>query len=168
MDLQEEILRRDLFQFRLYFNSRDARQARAAAWIHTIDVWSQVELVDSAAPAERPMIKGRPESQAIQAHSADRVRSDAEPPKGIADADRLHLVTKDNEVLTGYPLFERLVRSLRLLWPLALLTWLPGFAGAAHIRYPGSVEIRKEGARPISDRPPTRETAFTGSKKGHG
>ena len=167
MDLQEEILRRDLFQFRLYFNSRDARQARTAARIHTLDVWSQVELVDSAAPPQQPM-KREPASQVIQAHSADRARSDADPLKGIADADRLRLVTKDNEVLTGYPLFERLVRSLRLLWPLALSTWLPGFAGAARIRYPGSVEIRKDGQRPISNWPPTKETAIIGSKKGHG
>jgi hypothetical protein len=39
---------------------------------------------------------------------------------------RLELVTKAGQVLTGYDLFRHLVRSLRLLWPVALVTWLPG------------------------------------------
>src|SRR5262249_10542270 len=52
-------------------------------------------------------------------------------------ATGLQLVTEKGESLSGYPLFERVVRSLRLLWPVALFTWVPGVAAAARSRFPG-------------------------------
>lgn len=39
---------------------------------------------------------------------------------------RMELVTARGQVLRGYDLFRHLARSLRLLWPVAILTWLPG------------------------------------------
>jgi hypothetical protein len=51
----------------------------------------------------------------------------------------LRLNTRDGERLTGYLLFERLVRTLRLLWPIALITWIPGIAPFARARYGGEL-----------------------------
>jgi hypothetical protein len=51
---------------------------------------------------------------------------------------RLQLVTRDGRVLTGYDLFRHLVRSLRLLWPVALVTWLPGASRLGRRWYPGN------------------------------
>ena len=46
------------------------------------------------------------------------------------------LETPAKEVLTGYDLFERVVRTLRLLWPLALLTWIPGVSILGRAAFP--------------------------------
>jgi hypothetical protein len=51
---------------------------------------------------------------------------------------QLQLITQTGEILTGYALFEKLTRSLRLLWPLALVTWIPGLATVARTRFPGA------------------------------
>ncbi len=56
-----------------------------------------------------------------------------------AEGGPLRLVDADGTVRTGYDLFERLTRALPLLWPVAALTWLPGFPAFARWRYPGSV-----------------------------
>ena len=168
-DLQEDSLLRDLYQFRLYFSSRDARQARAAAWIHAVDVWGQVELMDLAGTAERTLIKSGTASEAIQSRPpATRTPTAAALDEGLPDADRLRLVTRDDVVLTGYPLFEQLSRSQRLLWPFRLLTWLPGFASAAAGRYPGTRERRKDMLRTAPSHSPSGEAAITGVKRAHG
>lgn len=57
--------------------------------------------------------------------------------------ERMELVTRTGEVLAGYSLFRHLVRSLRLLWPIALLTWLPGFAALGRRWYPARIRPAK-------------------------
>jgi hypothetical protein len=84
----------------LAFSSRVPRQARAAALVRTADFWGQVATLDVAAA---------------------RPAAGAAPPLQLTDGA---------ETLTGYPLFVRLVRSLRVLWPLAVWTWLPGLRPA--------------------------------------
>jgi hypothetical protein len=104
--------------FRLYFDSSSDRQIRAVSLIHAFDVWSHVELVERRAP----------EGHAI-------------PPMA-----RLELHAPDGQVLTGYPVFARIVRSLPILWPLALLTWIPGIGRVGNAFCP-SKETKKETAR---------------------
>jgi hypothetical protein len=56
-----------------------------------------------------------------------------------AAADRkapMQLIASDGAVCSGYALFERVVRSVRLLWPVALLTWIPGFSGLGQRFFP--------------------------------
>ena len=65
---------------------------------------------------------------------------------------RLQLTTPAGEVLTGYALFERLTRALRLLWPVGLLTWLPGFGNLARGRYPSAKESVRPAAVPERER----------------
>jgi hypothetical protein len=43
-----------------------------------------------------------------------------------SDVHALQLATPTGEVFTGSALFDHLVRSLRLLWPLKLVAWVPG------------------------------------------
>jgi hypothetical protein len=41
-------------------------------------------------------------------------------------SEPMKLTTADGRVLVGHSLFQYVVRHLRLLWPVAILTWLPG------------------------------------------
>lgn len=97
---------------RLAYAGRDRRQVRAAALVHTFDVWDQVRLVDVTAPA-----RGATAS--------------------AAETHALQLTTDSGLTLTGYPVFAYLTRALRLLWPLAIVTWIPGVSSLAKSRYPG-------------------------------
>jgi hypothetical protein len=51
----------------------------------------------------------------------------------------LRLRTAGGDVRTGYDAFRYLVRALRLLWPLALLTFVPGVPALGRHWFPGSV-----------------------------
>jgi hypothetical protein len=116
--------------FRLAFSGRARGQVRAASAIHAFDVWQQVELQEQSTPA--PARKGtKAAGQAIQAHPPAR---SAPVPAELA---HLQLVTDTGTVLTGYRLYERLVRSLRPLWPLALFTWIPGAEHLGSRLFPG-------------------------------
>lgn len=94
---------------RLHFNCRSRRQVRAASLIHAFDPWEQIAL------AEYPL---------------------SQRPVNDHEETQLQLVTHEGEILTGYPLFVRVVRSLRILWPVALFTWIPGVAQAAKTWFP--------------------------------
>jgi hypothetical protein len=107
---------------RLRFSGRDRGQARTASVVHAFDVWNQVELHE-VSPPRPPRAAAGPAggSTAVQAATLTRTK-----PAATAAIERLELTTADGERLTGYPLVQRVVRSLRLLWPMALLTWIPG------------------------------------------
>jgi hypothetical protein len=64
----------------------------------------------------------------------DQVALHGEPQTGP-----MRLVTREGQVLTGYDLFRHLVRSLRLLWPVAIVTWLPGAGRLGPRWFPGTV-----------------------------
>jgi hypothetical protein len=119
-----------LYELRLLFDSRDPRHVRRAALIHALDVWHQVELIDLSAARPGGALGPDSASEAVQL-AADPLSRDA------GNVCRLRLVTRRGQVLSGYALFERLVRRLRLLWPLALLTWLPGAGRLGRSWYPG-------------------------------
>src|SRR5271167_2368326 len=96
--------------FRFYFDSNSDRQIRAASLMHAFDVWSQVELVDRRAP-QGPVV----------------------PPPA-----RLEVHTPDGKIFTGFSLFVCIVRSLWLLWPVAMLTWIPGIGRVGNAFYPST------------------------------
>jgi hypothetical protein len=60
---------------------------------------------------------------------------------------RLQLVGADGSVVTGYAVGERLVRKIRLLWPMALLTWLPGVAAFGRALWPERDVAAKQAVR---------------------
>jgi hypothetical protein len=106
------------YPFRLYFDGSSDRQIQAASLIYAFDVRSEVELVDRRTPEGTAV----PQPARLEPHAPD------------------------GQVVTGYPLFVRSVRSLRLLWPLALLTWIPGIGRVGNALYQ-SMEGKKETAR---------------------
>src|SRR6266852_5410975 len=110
-----------VYEFRLVFDSRDPRQIWQASLIHALDVWSQVALVDRAA-ASPPIPIEASASASESVHAIPSVPKEPTPETQVG----LHLIAANGQVFTGYLLFTRLARSLRLLWPLALLTWIPG------------------------------------------
>lgn len=93
-------------RFQFLFALRDRGQVRAASLVHAVDIGDQVRLMPTGL-------------------SGDEVQTPG-----------LYLIEADGTILTGYSLFERLVRSLRLLWPVALWTWLPGMAFLARRWFP--------------------------------
>ena len=107
----------------LAFNGRARAQVRAVSVVRAFDFWDQVEPVESAA--------------------ARRLRGDAEAPAPSAslparsDGDHLRLTTEKGEVVTGFALFDRLVSSVRGLWPLVPVAWLLRVTGLGPSRYPG-------------------------------
>jgi hypothetical protein len=111
-------------ELRLCFNSRNRRHLRSAALVHAVDIWEQIELIDLS--TER--------SELLTAHQAIQP-SRPNPARFCAANDsNLQLVTEAGELLTGYALFRKLTRSLMLLWPLALVTWIPGLGGVPGVR----------------------------------
>jgi hypothetical protein len=64
---------------------------------------------------------------------------------------RLELRNEQGEVLTGYPLAERLVRTLRLLQPLAVVTWIPGVSLLGRKLFPGTFGTGGGTGRPHTD-----------------
>ena len=127
----------DLYELRLLFDGYHPAQVRWAALVHALDVWHQVELTDVSAGLPGPT------------SGAETAQAAGPPASGAAPAPRLRLVTCTGETLTGYVLFEHLVRQVRLLGPLALLTWVPGVARLGRRWYPGE---------PEGSVPATRET----------
>jgi len=71
-------------------------------------------------------------------------------------ARRLQLVTESGAVLTGYFVFQELARSLRLLWPLGVLTWVPGVEVLGLRWYPGESTASPE---PAGQTRPTEASA---------
>jgi hypothetical protein len=111
--------------FRLHFNPRARRQARAASAIHALDVWEQVRLGEGTAhPADEELALGA------------ALRHPEGVNGGSGDVAEMELFTAAGERLTGYALFERLSRSLHLLWPVAWITWLPGARALGNALYP--------------------------------
>jgi hypothetical protein len=102
-------------EMQLCFDGSKRRHLRLAALIHAVDVWDQIELIDLSAKrsdhGQNGLLPGRYR---------------AGPPAG--DMMHLQLISETGEVLTGYALVQELTRTLRLLWPLALITWIPGRA----------------------------------------
>ncbi|GIW80616.1 MAG: hypothetical protein KatS3mg105_2423 [Gemmatales bacterium] len=98
--------------FRLRFSTRERRHVRTASLIHAVDPWKQIRLVPDA-------------------HETDF--------DGTAK-HHLELVDDNGTIYRGYALFERICRSLRLLWPLALLTWCPGVGSLGRKLFPETPE----------------------------
>jgi hypothetical protein len=99
------------------YSSKPPVGLRAASLIHALDAWSQVTPVD-----------------------ATRNHRSEDEPAGVPIPAHLtgpQVVTESGQVLGGYPMLERLVRTLRILWPVALLTWLPGVGRLGRIIAPG-------------------------------
>jgi hypothetical protein len=122
------------YEMQLRYDAGDPRQVRLASLVHALDAWNQIELIE-AKPARPP---------------------------NVPEPARLELVLADGQRLTGYALFRRVVRSLRLLWPLAALTFLPGFEGLARRRYPDSTSAKPSEtppAAPATSPPPQRQDA---------
>ena len=84
--------------YTLLVSVRDGVGERLAALVRAIDPRGQVSIVD---------VSTRP------AGETDHL-------------DAPQLVAADGQVYRGYALVERLTRSLRLLWPIGLLSWIPG------------------------------------------
>ncbi len=115
--------------FRLEVNRRVRGQVRAASALRAVDAFDQLELVD-----ETPVSAGRPSAGAPERPAAAGLR----------------LVSEDRTEFTGYPLFERLMRSLRPLWLPGLVTRIPGVSALGRSRYPGEVRTAalEEGESP--------------------
>jgi hypothetical protein len=112
-----EILFHGSSQLWLLFTSRSKGDLRLASLVHAVDGWGQVALVDVT----------------------NSQRSEEEPAWLLVPA-RLaspQLVAEPEQSLSGYPLLERLVRSLRILWPVAVLTWVPGVGRLGRLLAPG-------------------------------
>jgi hypothetical protein len=101
----------------LLISSRPAVGVRLASLVHAFDAWGQVKIVDVSAP----------------------VRAEEEPAwlQVPAHLSAAQLVPEGGQPMSGYPLLERLVRSLRILLPLALLTRLPGVSKLGRTIAPG-------------------------------
>jgi hypothetical protein len=104
--------------FRLGYAPRDRKQVRSASLVRTFDVWNQVHVLDHAT-----------------------LHSEAEQTNGVGADARLELVTEKGDVLTGYPMFERLTRSIHLLWPVGAVTFIPGFATLGQTWFPGETKL---------------------------
>jgi hypothetical protein len=145
-----QALNRGTRQLRLEYNGRLERQVRAAALVHAFDAFSQVELVDRSAGWRNSVDGETPLSpQKIQAVKTFR------PERESDDTQPLRLFEETEESRSGYSLFERLVRSLRILWPVAAITWIPGVAMLAKRRFPGEINAavpvdRLENGKPLA------------------
>jgi hypothetical protein len=112
---------------RLRVDGATPRQMKAASLVRAFDAVDQVEVEELATGAS--LRTADRESPAIQ-----------EKPVGERPAsDRLQLVMPTGQVRTGYELFEYLVRTLRALWPVAALTWVPGVPQLGRKLYPGAI-----------------------------
>jgi hypothetical protein len=94
--------------------ARVPRQIRAAALAHAFDFWGQLRDIDPSATVRPP---------------------DA---PNVSSAPCLQLVGADGEAHTGYALFGKLARSLRILWPVALLLRIPGVSRLGRALVPGN------------------------------
>lgn len=123
--------------FRLGYDPRDRAQVRSAALIRAVDPYNQVRAIDHATLHQ----------EADEANAEETSEAVSEKPlhlgagKAGTLAEPLRLITPKGESLGGAFAFERLTRSLRLLWPLMPVTWLPGSLGLASLFFPGSADI---------------------------
>jgi uncharacterized membrane protein YphA (DoxX/SURF4 family) len=97
--------------------SRPRVGIKLASLVHALDGWGQVSIAD---------VSGKQ-------------RSEDEPAwlPVTAKLSAPQLVAEGGQVLSGYPLVERLVRSLHVLWPVALVSWLPGVGRLGRAMAPG-------------------------------
>jgi hypothetical protein len=91
--------------------------------VHAVDVWDQVALQEQ--PGTRP-------GQTLQTVGTLR------PEAAGTEAVPLHLTTEDGQTVGGFAAFERLVYSVRLLWPLVPAGWLLGVTGLGKAWFPGN------------------------------
>jgi hypothetical protein len=133
-----------LSRFRLGINDQVRSQVRAASIIRAFDAFGQVEILDHTA-ARRLHAHGQGEEPAAagKALSPAHLRLDS----ASAGGGQMELVTPEGEILSGYRVFERLTRSVRLLWPVALVTWIPGMPSLAR-RWHASETPRQPAASP--------------------
>jgi hypothetical protein len=101
----------------LLVRSRPRLGVKLASLIHALDAWDQVLIVDVS--------------------SKERFEKELPWLPAPAKLTAPRLVTADGQVLTGYPLAERLVRSLRILWPVALVSRIPGAGWVGRALAPG-------------------------------
>jgi Vitamin K-dependent gamma-carboxylase len=111
---------------RLLYQRSARGQVRAASAVHALDTGEQVEVeeYEYATLSEAAVSSSGNDPSATTVSSATPSGGTSEGPR------RLRVVTASSIQLTGYPLYEHLVRSLPLLWPLAALTWVPGVGWA--------------------------------------
>jgi hypothetical protein len=101
----------------LFVRSRGRVGVKLASLVHALDAWDQVAVVD---------VSGKQQSEKERAWLP-----------APAQLSVPQLVVEGGQVLTGYPLAERLARSLRILWPMGLLSWLPGVGALGRTIAPG-------------------------------
>jgi hypothetical protein len=104
-------------QLWLLMSSKPAAGIRFASLVHAFDAWGQVKIIDVAS---KQQAEEEPEWLTPPAH-----------------LNSPQLLTEGGREATGYPMVERLVRSLPILWPAALLTWLPGVGKLGRAIAPG-------------------------------
>jgi hypothetical protein len=129
-----EVIRRVLFatlgrgrpQLRLCFDGRVKRQLRAVSLVRAFDAVEQVAAEDAT---DDPVLRAQAKGSA-----AIRETPDKDAPEAV---EPLRVIGPSGEVRTGYDLFEYVVRSLRPLWPVAALTWIPGVPQLGKKWYPG-------------------------------
>ena len=92
--------------YTLLVGVREGVGERLAALVRAVDLGGQVSVID---------VSSRPVGEADY------------PPH----LDAPQLTAPTGQVWRGYALVVRLARSLRLLWPVGLLTWIPGVGGSA-------------------------------------
>jgi hypothetical protein len=114
----------------LAYSSHNRSHVRIASLVRAFDAWDQVHLVDLH------NTRSRVSSQALSG-----VAKLSPPAAGAETGNGQHLllINDAREEFAGYELFKQVVRSVRLLWPIAAVTWLPGVASLASLRYPGIV-----------------------------
>jgi hypothetical protein len=118
---------------RLSFNGRSRPQVRAASLVRAVDVWDQVALQEQSGARRGNGAPDGPRSgPALQTVGTLR------PEPAMAEALSLELTTEDGQPLRGFAVFERLVYSLRLLWPLVPAAWLLGVTGLGRAWFPGN------------------------------
>jgi uncharacterized membrane protein YphA (DoxX/SURF4 family) len=99
------------------YSSKPAVGLTAANAVHALDAFGQVTPVDVS-----------------HGHRGEDEPAWLPVPAHLSGA---MVVGESGAAHSGYPMVERLVRSLRILWPLALLTWLPGVGRIGRAIAPG-------------------------------
>ncbi|HEV3202909.1 MAG TPA: hypothetical protein VGY77_00930 [Gemmataceae bacterium] len=138
-------------QLRLEYNGRSLRQVRSVALVHAFDTWDQVELINQSSGG-RTLGGGEITVSPQKVHGVGTLRPEADG----AQNPFLRLIENTGEIRTGYPLFERVVRSLRLLWPVAAITWIPGVAKLGNARFPGATQALSSEGRVENGKPHSR------------
>jgi hypothetical protein len=104
-------------RLRLLIRSRRRIGVKLASLVHAFDAWDQVTIVNVSG-------KQRSEEELEWLPAPEKLSTP-------------QLVVEGGQALTGYPLVERLMRSLRVLWPVALLSRVPGVGWLGRALAPG-------------------------------